>query len=284
MKGAISMTFVSLFVTLFFFVDGVFAQSKSAMDAMKIWDKVIAAKGGRDKLYAVHTLAVTTRGRNDNDEKEFQNLFMQDLYVLPDRWWRWSDQRPGFPLYAEHYDFDKEIGYGVSGLSNRIVTFRPNKPRTVGGSANVLEFDGSTFNNSVKERFFDNQMIYLMETKWFKPTVLGFRREKVGSNKNEVIEASFGRNRYEYFLDPKTNLPNKINIITCFPELRVCNEDTLYLSDYIETSGVKLPQVVSRGKGDNKRTTYQVNVAFNQKIFDSPPSIAAGPGAWQQQE
>ncbi|MEO6049970.1 MAG: hypothetical protein ABIP78_01380 [Pyrinomonadaceae bacterium] len=250
-------------------------------EAERAWESLIKAKGGRERLFAINNLLVTTRGQNSNDEKQFQNTFFEDLYVLPGRWWEWVDQRPGFPLSVAHLDFAKEIGYETTEVSNKVVTFRPKTPRLPDESVSILKLDGSTLNENFKQRFLHNQMIYLMETRWFQPAILSVRTDRRGFKKVEVVVASFSKKKYEYFLDPKTDLPSKIKVTTCFVDLPTCGEDTFYLSDYIEVAGVKFPQVVSRGKGDDSRTTYQVNVPYNEKLFDSPPSIAAGPDAWK---
>lgn len=278
MKTMKVVCLVSLAFT--FLASVVYTQEKDNPHALKIWEKVILAKGGRDKLFAINTLAITTKGKNSNDESQFQNLFMQELYVLPDRWWQWVDERPGFPLDVVQFDFTKEIGFEVSELSSKVIEFRPRIP-VKSGVVSDLVLDGSTFNNNFKERFLKNQMIYLMETRWFRPKVTGFRTEGKGKKKTEIVEASFGRTRFEYFLDSKTNLPSKINIITWIVQTQSSNEDTFYVSDYVDMNGVKVPQVISRGKGDDKRTSYKINISYDKNLFDRQPSIEAGPNAWK---
>jgi hypothetical protein len=205
---------------------------------------------------------------------------MKEFYLLPDKVWTWIDQRPGFPLTVMQYDYHAEVGYEVD-EKNSFDTFRPRKSFPEEQRAKAVQYDGSRFNEFAKEKFFERQLIYLMETKWLRPTITGMRIDGKGSKKINVVEASFGRQKFEYYLDPSSNLPTKVRITVWFDDLKTSSEDVLYLSDYVEIAGVKFPQVVSRGKGDDSKTTYLVNVPFKKNLFGGPPSIAAGPDAWK---
>ncbi len=255
---------------------------KDRKDAERIWEQAIAAKGGRSNLHTIHSLSVTTTSHNSNDERKFQDLQVTEFFLLPDKVWSWIDQRPGFPLTVRQYDFQSEIGYEIDERTSYVE--RPEKETSIDRRLNSILFDGSRFNDYMKSKFFENQMIYLMETKWFHPDITGMRIEGRGKKKVAIIEAAFGRKKFEYYLDAATNLPKKITITTWFESLKTSDSNDFYLSDYVEINGVKFPQNVSLGSGDESRTTYLVNPPYNKNLFKQQPSLTAGPDAWKAKE
>ncbi len=283
------------------------SQDKNVEQAKELWEKVIAAKGGRENLHKVKTLAVTTKSYSPYDKKEFRNSHYVEFYLLPDKWWWWIDDRPRFNLTIRQYDFGKELGYEVSEgkvtgvyvvesrnksdygkqrehqiFDNYILTTnRPKKMQDISKRSSEIQYDESSFNNNIKESFFEWQLTYLMETKWFQPKIERLKTEKVKGKQIEVVEVLFGRLKIEYFIDPKTYLPNRIKIRTWIEETQSYYEIGYFLEDYIEVEGVKLPQIIKQGKKTKTKTVYQVNGKYNEKLFDNPPSIEAGAGAWK---
>jgi len=278
---------IKVLLYLFFLIASIFvgeakAQNDNIGKAKQLWEKVIAAKGGRENLYAVKNLVVSNKSYSPFEDEEFQNSKSEELYVLSGKWWCWSDERPGFTIGIKQYDFENEIGYEITENSEKPRIFKPLKPQNLSKEKLSIILDGERYNNFAKERFLINQLIYLMETEWFQPQIRAIRTERVNGENLKVIEVSFGRQKLEYFIDPKTYLPNKIRRLVWFEDLKAFdNEDILYLENYINASGVKFPQIVRRGKKTETKTTYQVNVKYDENLFNKPPSIEAGAEAWK---
>jgi hypothetical protein len=53
------------------------------------------------------------------------------------------------------------------------------------------------------------------------------------------------------------------------------------LSDYVEISGIKVPQTIKYDDGTEYNQSYQFNVEYNKDVFIRPPGIEAGPEAWK---
>ena len=300
-KNSIFVFFVFMFLSC-----GILkAQNENVVKAKELWEKVIAAKGGREHLYSVQNLVVSSNSSSPYDKKEFRNSRYVDFYIMPDKWWGWIDERPGFPLEVRQYDFGQQIGYEVNegqnggGIiesrnnsefgkqseyklfdSGLVCIIRPEKSQDIAKRNIEVMKDSSHFNNNVKTKFFENQLLYLMETKWFQPKIETLRVEKLNSSKVDVIEVSFGKEKIEYFIDNKTNLPNRIKFKTWFDETKSYYEDSYHLENYSEVEGVMFPQIVRRGKKTDTKTTYLVNVKYNEKLFDKPPNIKLGLDAW----
>ena len=53
------------------------------------------------------------------------------------------------------------------------------------------------------------------------------------------------------------------------------------MSDYVEISGIKVPQTIKYDDGTEYNQSYQFNVEYNKDVFIRPPGIEAGPEAWK---
>jgi hypothetical protein len=246
------------------------AQNEETKKARELWEQVIAAKGGREKLYAVRNLAVSEKTIIKRPKKDFSGFHTESLFVLPDKWWSWVDEPPfGIGIWA--YDFTSQIGWEVD---------KGFPSQTVKPSTDDIRF------RFVKEEFIQSQMIYLMETKWIQPTIVGARTERLSFQKVDVVETSYGTQKFEFFIDRKTHLPKQVIIRTRFEETGTSIDgrehvESFILDDYVEVSGIKFPKVVRRSDESNE-TTYQVNVDYKKSIFERPPTLDMGSEAWKQ--
>ena len=80
-----------------------YGQEDNVAKAKELWEKIIAAKGGREKLQSVTTLQVSTKSHSPYDKKEFRDSHYEQLFVLPYKLWWYIDQRPGFSLTISQY-------------------------------------------------------------------------------------------------------------------------------------------------------------------------------------
>lgn len=288
MKAA-SAIFLSL-ICLFSMINGQNTpdlNNDSRKAAQELWEKVIAAKGGRENLYAVKNLVVSKKSFSPSEDEEFQNSKSEELYILSGKWWSWTDDRPGFTLKILQYDFDQEIGYELTEKGD-VRVYKPFRP-DFSQKNNAEEVRQARLRSDrfdyIKQKFFEDISRLLMETKWFQPEIKGTRSERVTGNKLDVIEVSFGRIKLEYFIDPKTYLPNKIRRSVWFDrkkEFTVFEE--FFLEDYIEVAGIKFPQVVKLSKNEETKTTYQVNVKYDENLFNKEPTFKYGSEGWKPRQ
>jgi len=255
-------------------------QSDEVQRANALWDLAISAKGGREKLHSVRSLVVSSRSRNLGGPKDIPGDHTVSLFVLPDKLWQWIDSRPGaFGLNISVLDFGRAVGWE---LSDRWDSARPitTKPSQFNPSDPAYDSKADSKYRSIRERFLEDQLVYLMETKFLKPTLVGARKAKVGSRKVDVIEGVVDRERVEFYLDPKSHLPLRIVFITRLESGRDF-VDVIHLADYAEVGGIQMPHRVSWASDEDNRTTYQINVDYDPAIFERPPRTDMGPEAWK---
>ncbi|MEK6288107.1 MAG: hypothetical protein AABO57_20500 [Acidobacteriota bacterium] len=220
--------------------------------AKHLWEMAVAAKGGRERLDAVKSIAITQdfggRGRST------------ELCVFPDKYWAWEDRRPSkLGLAAEMRNFERNIGYFVVG-------YLPNDPK----KSELKPEDRASFRNP--------QLIYLLETKWFKPEVLRAYKDNLGLHSVDVVETRVGKFRIAVFLDTKTHLPVRVGYFSNY----VDKIFTWYgLSDYHEVNGILVPHSISYDGSRNIPVQVEINVDYDPAVFERPPRIDDGPYQWR---
>jgi hypothetical protein len=158
-----------------------------------------------------------------------------------------------------------------------------------------------------KDFLFRAQLLFLMETKWFKPIPLKVTTEWIGLKKVDVVHTridiphtwlrsvgkypslpkivSIPSDGYQlwFFLDRQTHLPLKIKECELEQECTE-REGALYtLSDYSEFDGIQMPRKVKYWPTTGYIPhAYQVNVDYDPGVFERPPTVEAGPYAWQR--
>jgi hypothetical protein len=273
---ALNLFFVCLIIGTLGGLTKVRSQNKDATRATQLWEQVISAKGGRERLYAVNNLVVSSRTKYSRPVRGFKEGQFENLFVFPDKWWFWGNEL-GITIWT--YDFGRQVGQELWDASLGVHTYSPTIPLTDTTIVPFEKKDDITF-RFVRRRFIQNQLIYLMETKWLQPTIVKSWESKVGNKKVDVIETSYAKQRFEFYIDPKTSLPVQVIIRTRIEQTGRDVVDRFVLGDYIEVAGIKFPQKVTRG--DKNKTTYQVNVDYDERIFERPPTIDMGPEAWRR--
>lgn len=134
-----------------------FAQSSSKPDdnsrheAERLWELAIEAKGGREKLYSIRNMVVSSDGKFYQGLKKI-NIHIEDFYVFPNKWWSWRDQRPSiFGLNMSMHNWESRKAYTVQFES---APFR-----------GLEEID----TNDENTNFAGITPDLLLETKWNKP-------------------------------------------------------------------------------------------------------------------
>ena len=259
--------------------------------AKALWEEAIRAKGGRERLHSIRSFLIsssvdvwTQRDRErasaaqvlrdrsqsslgDTGSGETQT---ERLYVGPGKAWIYR-YTPGFnvPLDGIVINRDRNACW---------VTLEPK--------SNGVPERSSCLAETPIQYLFQDPIIYLMETSWLQPQLIGARTEGKGKKQLDVIETKVGLTPVDFYLDPKTRLPIKIvtdwygGVTQTTGQL---GSMTVELRNYVDIDGIKMPtkvtrQPIAKDRGpvgepsrlDTERATYQFNVTYNPKIFESP--------------
>jgi hypothetical protein len=243
----------------------VVSDDTSRLEAERLWELAIAAKGGRERLYAVRNLQMSTREHYWHMLKRFRYI-EESLHVFPDKAWGWNDQRDSiFGLSIQVRNLEDSINWAYS-------------DRGKGGSINPIMEGG----RGMKSGFIDFQLLYFMETKWVKPVPVSVERGEVGRHDVNIVhtrvnEYPRGSEHVAFALDRKTHLPLQIIHYTVTHGKEYSGSPRL--SDYVDVDGIKMPTKV----GTIKRT-YRINVEYDPQIFERKPDVSAGIEAWKKKE
>lgn len=229
-------------------------------EAERLWEQAIATKGGRDRLHAVRNMVIST-------EKDTSRLFTknkvrrEELLVLPTKYWFWDDYRPDvFGLRVSMYNYDSNISYVISESD----PYHPPEP----------------IKNAQKNKALRNdQLSFLLETKWLKPTIIKASIGRIGLRPVDIVETIVEGERVDFAFDRKTHLPLRVSYHDVVKGKTYVNVQSF--SNYTEVSGIKVPQTIVYDNGSKYRASFQFNVEYNEDIFVKPPSISAGPEAWK---
>ncbi|MER3453502.1 MAG: hypothetical protein C4344_07780 [Acidimicrobiia bacterium] len=96
----------------------------------------------------------------------------------------------------------------------------------------------------------------------------------------DIVQTVVDGERVDFYLDRESHLPLKIS----FPAADERGTYYVTFSDYREVDGIQMPRRVSYMGGGWILTNYQLNVAYDEAIFERPPSIEAGPEAWHRRQ
>jgi hypothetical protein len=229
--------------------------TETRQQAEELWEQALAAKGGREKLHAVHNILVSSfRGRGEKYESV-------ELYVFPNKSWEWHSEPQPFGTSVGMYNLEERAQYQGDD-SAPYSSIRDYESALAGGQVGVDE----------------TELMFLLETNWLKPVPIASSNDWVGRKRVDVVQTLVGEKRVDFYLDRKSHLPLKMALIN--------NDDgkpyfSFEFYEYSETQGIQLPRYMGfRGKGHLPRV-FQLNVEYNEQIFKLPPTVAAGPDAWK---
>ena len=240
----------------------------SRQEAERLWEQAIAAKGGRERLYAVENLVVSSRFQGHKNLVQKVELPLEEFYVFPNKFWRWSDGRKvKARLEIELFDFERSLGYYLY----------PDSSKPLRKASEIYPRE--------KQFVFYTQLLYLMETKWQKPKLLAARTARSGFKKYDVVETIVDFERVNFYFDRKTQLPVRIVNFYAGEISEKTYTVEFDLGDYAEVNGIQMPQKVettgSFVADGTKYVKQQINVAYDKSLFESPPSLEAGAEAWK---
>ena len=223
------------------------ATSVEQREAKRAWESLIKTKGGRERLNSISSMLT-----------QFDSLTR--LEVFPNSRWQfahWLDGRPSLQIYSGE-----------------------DKLRVLAGTAGLEEIA----HEDCGDDCWRNQIPYLLETKWYKPTPLRVTSEKFDKKTSDVIEVQMGGQQLAFVFEPEEMLVKEVRF---FADGKVWQK--FRLGNYVEIDGIEMPTLWSIGDiGDRfvdlnrmMPITFQFDVDYNPKIF-GPPFIATTPDAWKR--
>jgi hypothetical protein len=234
--------------------------SQDTQRAEALWEQAVAAKGGREQLYKVNSLLIyySDTWRNFLGGVVHRGDF-EALHVFPDKTWTWDDALPPpFSLTVSSLDVSR---------NRRCVLYKGAAAPTCGAAEHPR--------SPADEWLAQTQYLYLLETRWVKPTPVGVSEGRIGLKKVDVLHARFRERRIDYFLDRKTHLPLHVSV---FHGTSARATISLDFSEYVNLGGLMMP-----GKQKHGHINFQINPPYDEAVFTRPPSLEAGPHAWRLQ-
>ncbi len=240
--------------------------------AVAAWNRMVAAKGGRERLHSVQTFRATLRQKVGRFTR-YPGLISkhtEKIFALPDRLWEWYDFRPEpIPTDQPGHHFDAR-------LQNTTDCWKWSSVN--GGRADYH----THLNNCFLPRAYREQlMLYLLETRDFQPVPL--RVTSGGRNRERVEVKAPDFESVTYLVDTKTSLPIEVLVIPLLKRTWdggseiVKGHPLLHtLGPHLEVSGIMMPTKV-----DGADVNSEINLAVDPRLFTTPPDGVADADAWR---
>jgi len=245
------------------------SQDANRAEAERLWELAIAAKGGRERLHAANNLQISI------NEKVWYGLkrvsyIREALYVFPGKFWEWNDQQKtvfGLSIRMYNHDRDIDLWYTDHGKGARVA--RPID--LVHGKAGLIPI-------------YDAQLRYFMETRWVKPIPINVHEEKLDGKTVDIVQTivkgyptkdGTDEQRVGFAFDRKTHLPIKIIYYRVVQGKE--HSGGLPLSDYVDVDGNQMPSKIL-----DLKSSFKVNVDYDEQIFVREPSVEGGIKQWEK--
>ena len=244
--------------------------------AEMLWEEAIQAKGGRTRLHSIESFVISST-IDVNAPSKRVDVMTEHLYVMPGKAWIWE--------YTPAYDVSLEGTVINMDRDFCRVTLWPVGPMH---SVPSLSFCVPTI---LPQRLIKDPVIYLMETKWVRPTPVSTRIEGKGKKQQDVVQTQVGQLWVDFYLDRKTHLPTKLITDENYgePGLPTRMDQMITFEDYTDVDGIQMPRRVIREplrisfvRRDTERAKYSFNVTYKEEIFNFPVTKKAKAGDWKQ--
>jgi hypothetical protein len=218
-----------------------------AAGPQEVWEQAVKAKGGRDRLHSVHSLAIYMKPA----EVQLTGPLTNWLCVFPDRFFEFD--QPGGSKHA----------MVVDETADRVAIDATGEPR-----------NARHLTPAEHDRLALNQLVFLLESAWLQPRPVEVRHNVL------VVEAS-GRT-YRLFLNNES-LPERIQSPP-IPGQKPKIQYEYKLQHYRDFQGVMLPaRIASTGRLHEWTwdVDYEIDAKFNPKLFERMPDLRDGPEPWR---
>lgn len=236
-------------------------ETRMQREAERIWDQAIAAKGGRERLYAVRNVVISSKGIYRTSHNKGNKIRQEEFYVFPDKFWAWSDYRPDvFGLRIEMVNYEIKAHYVIT----------PDAPRD---QPRGMPSQGS-------DQIIIGQLYYLLETKWLKPVVMKAIKGRVGLRQVEIVQTKVHDERMDFAFDRESHLLVQVSSYHGRDTGEML-DNVISFSNYTDVNGLKVPSKVTYEDGIDYEVSFQFNVTYDPGVLVNPPTIEAGPEAWR---
>lgn len=233
------------------------SDDETATQARALWETVLEAKGGRERLRKITNLYVAAEGRGYRQST---------LNVFPDYRFDFS------------YDSEREnTAIEVSNARKGIVWWQLQ-----GNEARPRKYEAEDVYRNLLQQF-----IYLLVTSDVDPVPLRLRKEWIGLKRVDVIEAEAQGWRVDYYIDPKTHLPLRVVLPNGLKaHERGDMNHIVALEDYAAVDGVMMPHRATHTYTTNPQRwkdqlKFEINAAYDPQIFEQAPTSRTGGEAWR---
>ncbi|MDX2045115.1 MAG: hypothetical protein SF097_28160 [Acidobacteriota bacterium] len=123
-----------------------------------------------------------------------------------------------------------------------------------------------------------SQLIYFLETKYFRPNLAASAKETIGLKEFDAIEIKLRGMPVKIFLDKSTHLPTRVAYYSTYNGRMFTWSD---LSEYKSVNGILIPHKKRDDGGPKLTYQIEVNPQFDPRVFERPAKIEAGPEQWR---
>jgi len=161
-------------------------------EAERMWELMIQAKGGRERLHAVTNVQMSEHLKYLWGLRILR-IDYEGLFVFPDKSWEWDDQRGtvfGFNIRLHNFEKNLHLAYFDRGQGASVTPMQRPSRRNL-----------TTL-----------QLHLFAETRWVQPVPVSFRSEKVDGKTVDIVQTRVkdfpeDEQKIEFVLDSKTHLP-----------------------------------------------------------------------------
>jgi len=247
--------------------------SEEKAAASELWERMIEAKGGRDRLHGVETLVETTRTHlvfpPSPKFKNGDELYVQAM-AFPDRIWKWDDARPTV--------FGMSIDVRNLSTGFRYLVYPGNDVRKldeVRGETNWLEIAQVTIFN---------------ETRWVRPKPVRIRTDREIPRGVTVLETEWDGCRWDFWIQEKDHLPARI--LKYEPASWDANRIIVSyydFADYRSVDAIQIPHKISVRYVEGKPVrftpaTFILNPRLRDDLFSTIPRSEDPSDAWRPRD
>lgn len=234
-------------------------QHTERQEARRFWDAVITAKGGRERLHRVEN-ALVRDFLPEKDDKVYGKIGEIHLFAFPNRYWKWSYAGP-YPLPS----MDVYTGDHFYGITSSGTEVDPG-----GDPQGWME---------------EESIVWLLETRWFRPEPVRVTRQRVGKQQVDVIETNLDGKRFDFTVDIESLMILKVSRYGKVSQQRTRPWREDVFKDYVAVDGIQMPAkdaLLDDGKlGPWYTSQFSFNVKYNPHLFDVPPHLTLSPDAWK---
>lgn len=236
---------------------------RDRIEAERLWEELIKAKGGREKLYSVSNML---RSKSDGQI---------ELFVYPDRHWEWDR---GHIVYNYLWLTMANMEKGIFAVVSQNGLNKIEKDLDERGRANY------------REGFLMDGCIFFLESRWLRPTPVKVAREAINKKQFDVVKTRFPDLLVykdwglDFFIEPESR---EVRFVRQFS---VPNHEGMIwkFDNYTSINGIQMPQNVNAFLSPKEirntkccNFTYDFNVQYNSSIFEKIPTEAEGRDAWR---